>query len=135
MNEQKKLTRKEKEQLSRQAAAVRKENEPHGAVNLKLILALFVSICGFLLYIQTIHYDYTLDDLAAIQENRFVQKGIDGIGTLFSTLYWDGFKSGGLQQYRPLSLVTFALEWEFFPNNPAAGHFMNMFFYALTGFV
>lgn len=135
MNRQKKLTRKEKEQLSRQAAAVRKDNGLHSAGNLKLTLALVVAISGFLLYVQTIQYDYALDDLAAINENRFVQKGIDGVGTLFSTLYWDGFKSGGLQQYRPLSLVTFAMEWEFFPNNPAAGHFMNVFYYALTGFI
>jgi tetratricopeptide (TPR) repeat protein len=131
MNQQKKLTRKEKEQQSRQATTVRKESSG----NLKLTLALFVAICGCMLYIQTIRYDYALDDLAAINENRFVQKGLNGIGTLFSTLYWDGFKSGGLQQYRPLSLVTFAIEWEFFPNNPAAGHFMNVFFYALTGFI
>lgn len=134
MNHQKKLTRKEKEQLSRQAAALRKEKEPGASVNLKLTLALMVAVCGFLLYVQTIRYEYVFDDQAAITENRFVQKGIGGIGTLFSTLYWDGFRSGGVQQYRPLSLVTFAIEWEFFPNNPAAGHFMNVFFYALTGF-
>jgi tetratricopeptide (TPR) repeat protein len=130
-----KLTRREKEQLSRQAAVVRKEKESGSSGNLKLTLALLVAVCGFLLYIQTVSYNYALDDQAAISENRFVHKGIGGIGTLFSTLYWDGFQSGGLQQYRPLSLVTFALEWEFFPGNPAAGHFMNVLFYALTGFL
>src|SRR5690242_13303632 len=135
MNPQKKLTRKEKGQLSRQAAPVRKESGPNSSGNLKLMLALFVSVCGFILYIQTIRYNYALDDQAAITENRFVHKGISAISTLFSSLYWDGFGSGGLQQYRPLSLVTFAIEWEFFPNNPAAGHFMNVLFYALTGFI
>jgi Flp pilus assembly protein TadD len=135
MNQQKKLTRKEKTQLSKQTSIARKENGLHSSGNLKLTLALVVAICGFLLYVQTIRYDYTLDDLAAVKENRFVQKGIDGIGTLLSTGYWDGFRPGGFQLYRPLSLVTFAIEWEFFPNNPAVGHFMNVFFYALTGFI
>src|SRR5258706_1360346 len=132
---QQKLTRREKEQLSRQAAVVRKEKESGSSGNLKLSLALIVAVCGFLLYIQTISNDYALDDQAAIAEIRFVHKGIGGIGTLFATSYWDGFKAGGAQQYRPLSLVTFAIEWEFFPGNPAAGHFMNVFFYALTGFI
>src|SRR4030095_884935 len=135
MTPQKKLTRKEKEQLSRQVAAVRKETRQNASGNLRLTLALFVAACGFLLYVQTIGYYYTLDDQAEIKENRFVQEGIGGIGTLFSTLYWAGFGAGGVQHYRPLSLVTFAIEWEFFPNNPAAGHFMNVFFYALTGVV
>jgi Flp pilus assembly protein TadD len=129
-----KLTRKEKHQLSRQSATEKKERESLTG-NLQLTLGLIIAICGFLLYIQTLSYDYTLDDQAAITENRYVQKGLDGIGTILSSFYWDGFRSGGGPQYRVLSLLSFAIEWEFFPDNPAAGHFMNVFFYALTGFI
>ena len=130
-----KLTRKEKDLLSRQSALERRENEPGFAGNLQISLALIIAVCGFLLYMQTIRYDYALDDQAAITENGFVQKGLSAIGTLFSTGYWDGFRNSGGSLYRPLSLVTFAVEWEFFPNNPAVGHFMNVVLYALTGFI
>jgi len=102
---------------------------------LELIFPLIVAISGFLLYFNTIFNDYALDDLAVIQENRFTKQGIAGIPVLLRTFYWEGYWNNNAGLYRPLSMVTFAIEWQFFPGNPHAGHFTNVFFYALTGFL
>jgi len=135
MNAPKKLTRKEKDALSRQASSAHPAgNKKKSASSLSMLLpAILVFTFGFLLYAGTLRYDYTLDDFAAINSNRIVQKGAGGIGELLHSAYWSGFSAGNNSLYRPLSLVLFALEWEFFPGNPAAGHFINVFLYALTG--
>ncbi|MFA6923338.1 MAG: tetratricopeptide repeat protein [Bacteroidales bacterium] len=92
---------------------------------------------SFILYGNTIFNDYALDDAIVITENKFTQKGIDGIREIFS---YDSFKgnnenllnavSGG--RYRPLSIATFAIEHEFFGKNPHISHFINILLYSLT---
>ena len=96
-------------------------------------LILFISSC--LLYANTISHEYALDDQLAIYENKFVTKGIAGIGDLMTNDAFVGFFgdrgskliSGG--RYRPLSFVTFALEWEVFSNNPHVSHAINVLLY------
>ena len=104
------------------------------AWHLDLTLALFITISGLLLYFNTVFNNYALDDLAVIQENRFTRQGIAGIPDLLSTFYWQGYWNNNSGLYRPLSMVTFALEWQFFPENPHAGHITNIILYAITGF-
>jgi len=132
---QKKLTRKEKDALSRQTAATtpqpNKKNKP--ATLSASIPSLLIFAFGFLLYAGTIRYAYTLDDFAAINSNRYVQAGASGIGDILQTAYWSGYMASNNTLYRPVPLILFALEWQFFPDNPAAGHFMNVLLYALTG--
>src|SRR5690606_1271621 len=55
-----------------------------------------------------------------------------GIPKLFSTLYWQGYWDSNAGLYRPMSLVFFAIEWQFFPNNPFIYHFFNVFYYVLS---
>jgi len=104
-------------------------------MRLELYFSLIVATIGFLLYFNTIFNDYALDDRAVIQENKFTQQGIAGIPTLLTTFYWAGFWGDNAGLYRPLSMVTFAIEWQFFPNNPHVGHITNILLYALTGFL
>lgn len=91
-----------------------------------------LSIAAFLLFSSTIQYGFVLDDLAVIENNRFVQEGFNGIPDLFSTFYWKGFWDANAGLYRPLSMVMFAIEWAFSPNNPGIHHFVNVLLYALT---
>ena len=91
-----------------------------------------LSFAAFLLFSPTIQYGFVLDDLAVIENNRFVQEGFNGIPDLFSTFYWKGFWDANAGLYRPLSMVMFAIEWAFSPNNPGIHHFVNVFLYALT---
>ncbi|MEL6922837.1 MAG: glycosyltransferase family 39 protein [Bacteroidota bacterium] len=100
--------------------------------------ALVLFLSGVVLYISSVGFDYVLDDKMVISENNFVMKGIAGIRDILST---DGFQGyfgeqrnlivGG--RYRPLSLVSFAVEHQFFGLNPKVSHFVNVLLYALTG--
>lgn len=87
---------------------------------------------AFLLFASTIRHGFVLDDLAVIQNNRFVHEGFGGIPDLFSTFYWKGFWDANAGLYRPLSMVMFAIEWAFSPDNPGIHHFVNVLLYALT---
>jgi tetratricopeptide (TPR) repeat protein len=102
---------------------------------LELIFAIFIAILGLLLYFNTIFNEYALDDLAVIQENRFTKQGFAGIPVLLRTFYWEGYWNNNSGLYRPLSMITFAVEWQFFPGNPHAGHVTNVLLYAITGFL
>ena len=96
----------------------------------------FAGICalvGFLLYANTIPNQYALDDIMVITKNKFITDGFKGIPSLFSIDVWH-FGNVTLGYYRPLSLVTFAIENQFFPGNAHVEHFGNVLLYALTGF-
>ncbi len=94
-----------------------------------------IALIAFGIYSNTLHHGFVLDDYAAITGNKFVQQGVKGFHDILTTSYWHGMseQTGGV--YRPLSLVMFALEWQFAPNNPIPGHSMNVILYALTGFL
>jgi tetratricopeptide (TPR) repeat protein len=133
MNQPKKLTRKEKEALSRQTAVSSPKKTRQPTSPFFSLPSVLVFVFGFLLYAGTISYEYTLDDFAAINSNRYVQAGAAGIGDILHTAYWSGYIASNNTLYRPVPLILFALEWQFFPNNPAAGHFMNVLLYAFSG--
>ncbi len=95
---------------------------------------IIIAIIAFALYANTIGHEYTLDDSGAITENRYVQEGISGIPNLMKVDFWH-FSNIHLGYYRPLSLITFAIENEFTKNNPQLSHFINVFIFALSGFL
>jgi protein O-mannosyl-transferase len=102
---------------------------------LPLILIFAIPI---LLYWPSVHYDYVLDDKIVITKNAFTQKGLRGVWDLLSKETFTGYfqeqkdlVAGG--RYRPLSLVTFALEHQFFGLNPKISHGVNFLLYALIG--
>jgi protein O-mannosyl-transferase len=91
-----------------------------------------LSIAAFILFASSIQYGFVLDDIAVIENNRFVQEGFGGIPDLLSTFYWKGFWDANAGLYRPLSMIMFAIEWAISPNNPGIHHFVNVLLYALT---
>jgi len=95
-------------------------------------------VFSFLLYGNTLFNDYALDDAIVITQNNFTKKGLSGIGEIFSSEYFTGFfgvkkdlVAGG--RYRPLSVATFAVEYEFFGLNPFISHLINILLYAFIG--
>ncbi|MBU6341723.1 MAG: tetratricopeptide repeat protein [Bacteroidetes bacterium] len=90
---------------------------------------------GFLLYSNTFHYDFCLDDFSSIKENWVVKGGLKNLGIIFSTEYRYGAWASPGSLYRPLSLAMFAFEWQLSPDNPGFYHFMNAVYYALSGWV
>ena len=89
-------------------------------------LSLILAIVTFLLYANTIRNDYAMDDVEILEHNSFVVKGIKGIPELLSTPHLRGFMIAPNETYRPLSLVMFAVEYQFFGANPAVSHFFNV---------
>src|SRR4051812_30613362 len=72
-----------------------------------------IAIIAFALYANTIMHDYALDDWGAITNNQFVQEGIKGIPDILKVDLWH-FGNLTLGYYRPLSLITFAVEHQLF---------------------
>ncbi len=96
------------------------------------IWALAIAILTFLLYANTLNHSWALDDYSVIKENYVTQQGISGIPTLLKTEYRYGYWNSPGSLYRPLSLVIFAIEWSISKDNPAIGHFMNVFLFSIT---
>ena len=102
----------------------------------KLIYGIII-ILSFILYGQTMSYDYALDDSIVIKKNEFTKKGVAGLVDILTNDTFVGFfgkkknlVAGG--RYRPLSLVTFAVEVEMFGLKPGVSHFINILLYAFT---
>src|SRR6185295_7769567 len=91
------------------------------------------AMVGFCLYLNTVKHEYVLDDVGAITGNEYVTQGISGIPKILSVGMWH-FVNLNLGYYRPLSMITFAIENEFFPGNPHVSHLGNVILYATTGF-
>jgi tetratricopeptide (TPR) repeat protein len=102
----------------------------------KWIPVFLLIIVVFAFYANTISHDYALDDKMVIQNNEFTQQGISGIGKILTTDMMAGMfgeKSQIVQggRYRPLSMITFAIEQSLFGGNPHISHFINILLYAL----
>ncbi len=104
---------------------------------LHYILLTFIAL---LFYANSINNEYALDDGLVITENPYTRQGLSGIADIFShdayQWYYEekgsaGELSGG--RYRPLSIVSFAIEYEFFGASPAVSHAINVLLYLLTG--
>ncbi|MBI2968069.1 MAG: tetratricopeptide repeat protein [Bacteroidetes bacterium] len=93
-------------------------------------LGFCIFIFAFLLYGNSIRNKYALDDEMVVLNNARVQKGIRGIPAIFTTHHSIDLKSR--YEYRPVVLLTFAVEYELFGKNPHISHFINVLIYAFT---
>lgn len=79
-----------------------------------------LGLLAFVFYINTIYNEFALDDGIVIHKNEYVMEGISGIDSIMSRDAYHSFYkqmnakaqlAGG--RYRPLSIVSFAIEQEF----------------------
>lgn len=84
---------------------------------------------AMVLYGNTLQNGYSLDDELVTLDQPNVERGFSGIPDIFTSRYSVNAKQN--YEYRPLVLVTFALEYQFFERNPAASHFFNIVLYSL----
>ena len=103
------------------------------------VIAAFLFLLSFALYLNTLSHDYALDDAIVITDNMYTTQGVAGIsGILSHDTFFGFFKDAGKAnlvaggRYRPLSLVFFALEYSIWGANPFWGHLINALLYALT---
>ena len=96
-------------------------------------------LLGCALYAGSLGHEWALDDPLVYTENPAVQEGLAGVPRILgSDAYAHLYErydrpaelSGG--RYRPLSIVTFALEHELFGNVPWVAHAGNILLYGLT---
>ena len=83
--------------------------------------AIIVAALAFIFYINSSVNEFAHDDGIVIVKNEYVQEGFAGIGKILTKDAYDSYYrqlntgnqlSGG--RYRPLSIITFAIEQEFF---------------------
>ncbi len=103
--------------------------------NKRSVFLIFLFVFSALLYANTLGHRYAFDDSIVITENPYTQSGLKGIPKLLTTDFFEGIYgyqtdlAGG--RYRPLSLVSFAIEYQLFGENPLTGHLFNILLYAL----
>lgn len=95
-------------------------------------------LIGFALYANTIPHQYALDDDIVIVQNNYTQEGFSGLGKIFTSDAFEAFFKGKKDlvaggRYRPLSVATFAIEYEVFGAAPEVNHFFNVLLFALLG--
>ncbi len=117
---------------------IRQKKAPESFWKTNLFPALIIFLLPFALYISTLGFEYVLDDKIVIVDNQYTKKGFAGIKEIFTTESFQGYfgeqknlLEGG--RYRPLSIATFAVEYQLFGLNSKIGHLINILFYALTG--
>ena len=100
---------------------------------------LFLVVISTLIYIQTVSYEYTMDDAIVITDNMFTDQGLKGIPGIFEfDTFYGYFKEAGNAQlvsggrYRPFTLAMFAVEKSLFGSNPFFGHLINVLLFAFT---
>ncbi len=120
----------------------RTQPRPPGVVNKgprRSLIALFFFLLAIPLYGNTLGNRYALDDGLFITNNAYTKSGIRGIPNIFSHDSFQGYFgdekknliSGG--RYRPLSIATFALEYQVAGLAPRLSHSINLVLYGLTG--
>ncbi|MBS1647842.1 MAG: tetratricopeptide repeat protein [Bacteroidetes bacterium] len=86
---------------------------------------LILGLLAFIFYINTIYNEFALDDGIIIHKNEYVMQGVAGIDSIMSRDAYHSFYkqmnakaqlAGG--RYRPLSVVSFAIEQEFIGKYP-----------------
>ena len=102
------------------------------------ILGFFI-ILAFFLYYQCLLFGYVLDDKIVITDNAHTKNGFKGLWDLLANDSFQGYfgvqkdlLQGG--RYRPLSLMTFAIEHQLWGLNSAISHHINVLLYGLSGF-
>lgn len=85
------------------------------------VQSLFIAVLSIAIYFNSIENQYALDDGIVIEKNEFVQEGISGIDSIMGKDAFHSFytQMGAINElpngrYRPLSIVTFAIEQEMF---------------------
>ena len=90
---------------------------------------LFVFLAAVLLYVPTVRYGYVQDDRAIIVSNPAAHSVGAALGA-FDDPYWPRESGAGL--YRPLTILTFAIDWSLSGGRAGWFHVVNAFWHGLV---
>lgn len=84
-----------------------------------------ITLLGFVLYANTLNHEYALDDDMLVVSNSYVLQGTAGVADIMKTDVYDSYNKANQAEanlaggrFRPLSLVTFAIEQQFIGTYP-----------------
>jgi tetratricopeptide (TPR) repeat protein len=87
----------------------------------------------FAVYGNSISNGYSLDDHLVNDNNTLTQKGISGIKEIFTSYSYR--EKGYNYEYRPVLLLTFAIEYSALGVNPHTSHVISILLFALFSFL
>jgi len=83
---------------------------------------------------KTIQYEYNLDDKLATSIYPSVKKGLNGIPEILTSPFL-GKNEPRYGGYRPLTRITFAIEYALFGENTSINHLINILIYCINCFL
>lgn len=119
---------KQKTEKTKPAARISSSN--FIAIGSEQFYAIIIFAFSFILYFNTAFNDYNLDDELVTQNHRLTSKGFAAIPEIFSSPYYQD-ESGYKYEYRPLVLVSFAIEHALFGEHAWLSHLINVLLYSL----
>ena len=124
---------KKQNETPQQPALKNTANPIPGQKHIKYLAAILCFIC-IALYANSIGNGYAIDDDAAITQNKIVHQGVSGIPELVHTGFLYGMYgyTSSKFSYRPISLISFAIEHSLWGDNPHISHAVNILLFALT---
>lgn len=93
-------------------------------------VSIVLAILSILLYANSLRNGFAVDDPHVITKNTLVNKGFASISELIRTPHFYGYMKPENDTYRPLSLVSFAIEYGLWGEDPFYFHLLNILFYA-----
>ncbi len=101
-------------------------NKPGKSLSLRM-LCIILAVISFAVYANTLQNGYVMDDVTVSTSNTIVTQGFSGIPELLVTTRLKGFEQGAdAESYRPVPMITHAIEYQLFGANPSAAHFFNI---------
>ena len=105
--------------------------------NKLIIHFLLISVAVLGLYWPTTKYGFVLDDKMVISENNFVKEGIKGVPDIWNNDSMTGYLGKQMDllvggRYRPLSLIVFAIAYDFWNLDSYSFHLLNLIFYLVA---
>lgn len=87
-----------------------------------------VALLAVLPYVGTLDNGFVFDDISAIRDNAQLQRG--DLHALFTNDYWSGFHGDRSGLYRPLTNLSYALQYQAHGNNAFYFHLLNLLLHA-----
>ena len=98
--------------------------QPRFSLNVKL--AFLLGLIAFCVYVNTLKNNFAMDDYTMIIKNSIVTKGAKAIPELFTTPHSMGYGAIPNDEYRPLPMALFSVEYQLFEVNAMPYHFINI---------
>jgi tetratricopeptide (TPR) repeat protein len=92
------------------------------------VASILIAVASIVVYANTLGNGFVFDDIYMIVKNELIR--IVDLPAIFSTNYWGPSKNQGL--YRPLVVLSYALNYKVGGLNPFSYHLVNLVFHALN---